>query len=669
MVRTNRPEVHIAPHILERFRTVRERCNVDGVTNGVKNAVPKNGLRFQGVRMMPRDALQQDLQQRLSDTEASAEQIQPGLFAPPPNPTQMILEDDAGQSYVLAMEGGLPVVVPIDPETDHEWDPAKPENGGTVTPAQLEELAGQGEGAAQNYGPLSAQQLQNAVHEAGASRSSGGIDVSDAAKSIGRSIAQSSFSSLLAGNLSAGGLGMAGIQSAVGFGLSQLTGQLMSGWSVSDDDSTAEQLAHKYANELIGVVQGELMNQAASALGLAGAGGSATIADRITEFFEGVPSSASVPVARLGTTNQAKGLVLKGAPTVLITNLQAARQGDETSMVNPGPDAGPITTGNPTILVEGVPLAGDFHVAVGTGQGVVTTLTLGEPTVLMGSTGITPVTLSSPDAADQQTAQDVGSGAGGQLQQEQSSPGGGNQEQSREPQEQEAGTGPDTDSDREFPDADTEKEILRQAAIQVGKGVAQAGLEREVGEATMRGNARQVWMETLERQYRDAIAKYPEGSPYREAAAHRFQQFRSEIMQADEDILRARIEYGARMDAVDRLGAAFGFLGAVDKLVEGNREIEQLVAQGRHQEAVRHMFGTAAQATFDGLAAIPNRFGMLTNLGIGTIGSEGAYRAGSQVGEWVEEPLLDYGNRVAWWLHDHGLAPGGRSPRFPRPED
>ena len=80
----------------------------------------------------------------------------------------------------------------------------------------------------------------------------------------------------------------------------------------------------------------------------------------------------SKPAARMGDPMVHGGVVLVGAPTVLIGGVPAARMGDMhvCPLVNPGgvPHVGgPITLGSATVLIGGQPAArmGDMAVCTG----------------------------------------------------------------------------------------------------------------------------------------------------------------------------------------------------------------------------------------------------------------------------------------------------------------
>ncbi|HSB71330.1 MAG TPA: PAAR domain-containing protein [Candidatus Methylomirabilis sp.] len=95
----------------------------------------------------------------------------------------------------------------------------------------------------------------------------------------------------------------------------------------------------------------------------------------------------SKPAARMGDSTAHGGVVLAGAPTVLIGGQPAARMGDMhiCPLVNPGPVphvGGPITLGSATVLIGGQPAArmGDMAVCTGPPDMVAS----GCPTVLIG---------------------------------------------------------------------------------------------------------------------------------------------------------------------------------------------------------------------------------------------------------------------------------------------
>ena len=97
----------------------------------------------------------------------------------------------------------------------------------------------------------------------------------------------------------------------------------------------------------------------------------------------------SKPAARMGDPTAHGGVVLAGAPTVLIGGAPAARMGDMHTcpLVTPGTPpiphvGGPITLGSATVLIGGQPAArmGDMATCTGPPDTVLS----GCPTVLIG---------------------------------------------------------------------------------------------------------------------------------------------------------------------------------------------------------------------------------------------------------------------------------------------
>jgi uncharacterized Zn-binding protein involved in type VI secretion len=83
------------------------------------------------------------------------------------------------------------------------------------------------------------------------------------------------------------------------------------------------------------------------------------------------------------------GPIAKGAPTVLIAGLLAARLGDVTTCVGP---PGAIASGSPVVLIAGQPAARMTDLA---GHGG--TITVGCPTVLIGGPAPPPPPPPPPD--------------------------------------------------------------------------------------------------------------------------------------------------------------------------------------------------------------------------------------------------------------------------------
>ena len=93
-----------------------------------------------------------------------------------------------------------------------------------------------------------------------------------------------------------------------------------------------------------------------------------------------------MPAARLGDTTAHGGIIVTGAPTVLIGGMPAARMGDpHVCPMFDGPKphvGGPIAIGSPTVLTAGMPQArvNDQAVCVGPPD----MIALGCMTVLVG---------------------------------------------------------------------------------------------------------------------------------------------------------------------------------------------------------------------------------------------------------------------------------------------
>lgn len=197
------------------------------------------------------------------------------------------------------------------------------------------------------------------------------------------------------------------ISNVIGMGVSAA----MSKWEIDDESSTAEHAAKKAAEAMVGKIQSELMGlideQIANALGTAGptqapvppGSSPKSLTEKVTEFFTGPTSTASVPVGCIGCGNTNDGIVLTGGPTVMVGGLPVSRLSDKVTITKPIPDIGPLMSGNPTVLSLSLATAGDGHVAVG-GKGIVTLLQNCVATVLMGPQGMPVVTPTPKDTAE-----------------------------------------------------------------------------------------------------------------------------------------------------------------------------------------------------------------------------------------------------------------------------
>lgn len=93
------------------------------------------------------------------------------------------------------------------------------------------------------------------------------------------------------------------------------------------------------------------------------------------------------PAARQGDATNLGGQIVSGAATVFVGGSRAARQGDQTTAplsIGLVPCVGgPIITDSATVRIEGLPAARVGDTAT-TQCGLVSTIVIGEPTVLIG---------------------------------------------------------------------------------------------------------------------------------------------------------------------------------------------------------------------------------------------------------------------------------------------
>jgi uncharacterized Zn-binding protein involved in type VI secretion len=380
-------------------------------------------FRVIGVRM-PSAAQQQAAQQAmiagLHNATRNGDLDWTQLHAPS-NPVSAVYEDESGARFVGMSTPFGPQMIEID--NSPEFAPmSNTSDGGFLSLDRLSSITSN-QGAAQ---PMMMSTLTTDAAKALMSKpqADGGPSIAESIlKSMAMGIGQQAVGSALAGiasgdengkliknfvasttttdGLTKLGASLASglISNVIGMGLSAA----MSKWKVDDESSTAEHAAKKAAEALVGKLQSELMSlideQIAKALGTAGppqapvppGSSPKSLTEKITEFFTGPTSTASVPVGCIGCGNTNDGIVLTGAPTILVSGLPACRQSDKVTMTKPIPDIGPLLSGNPTVLSLKLPTAGDGHVAVGA-KGVVTLLQNCVTTVLMGPQGMPVVT-------------------------------------------------------------------------------------------------------------------------------------------------------------------------------------------------------------------------------------------------------------------------------------
>ncbi len=164
---------------------------------------------------------------------------------------------------------------------------------------------------------------------------------------------------------------------------------------VDDGSSTVKQLLAKYRGQVKSLLKK-----------LVSPGGVAELQKQWDGIWSGMPSSASV---RLGLAKP-----VAGPDMVLVNKLPATRLGDVCEWPDV-PDAGPFFQGNPTVLVNGMPAAGEIHAAKGAAGTIGTPLNL-SPNVLMGEATVSvavQVLMEAPSAAngDTQSEQSGSSGA------------------------------------------------------------------------------------------------------------------------------------------------------------------------------------------------------------------------------------------------------------------
>ena len=194
-------------------------------------------------------------------------------------------------------------------------------------------------------------------------------------------------------------------------------------------------------------------------------------------------------------------------------------------------------------------------------------------------------------------------------------------------------------------------EVLQELVQHYAERMNVAGLAGGVEEAAARAEVIRAHLPEFAERAADAFAQRGPESPEFLSAVGNYQLERSDLARFDGILDHAGM--------IDRASAGLGFLGAADGLLAAEQRIRELNAQGNAPEAWRETLGTAFQTTFDGVLALPNRFGMLFNISMGTAGSA----AVNQAGRWVADATFDPINRGLWWLNDHVTPLPLRNPR------
>jgi uncharacterized Zn-binding protein involved in type VI secretion len=166
----------------------------------------------------------------------------------------------------------------------------------------------------------------------------------DAAKSLGEQAVGELLAGAAAGQfgpsleqlLSTGNLASLGLNQVLSYGAQTL----LDGWAIDDSSSMEEQLAHKALTEAVGHLQGMLVEKVMSSdlvtsiLGadtVAVASDPSSLADRISKYFTGGPSGPHWPVLRLGDQDAAGNAISSGFPTLRVEGMPVAREMDPVS--------------------------------------------------------------------------------------------------------------------------------------------------------------------------------------------------------------------------------------------------------------------------------------------------------------------------------------------------
>lgn len=329
-----------------------------------------SSLRLVGVEFAPTNRRQAHSQRdaQLLQRAIESETVNPQALPQPRLPVVPVYEDASGQQFILEQTPTGPLALPYISGSPLDANLGDIKQGGFAPLTDLQRMAPPrtqpAEEGFSEVNALNATAMRLAANGGPNPSGSPSSTLDGLPQKLAKDLAQQLFT-MGATTLARGGnvhsmLNIVASKSAAeltaqaGIGaarqLAGLASQMLfsKAWSVDDESSTAEHVAHKYAQELVSQLQGELIDQAAAALGLADT--PVDIVSRINKFFGlGVPEFAAV---RLTDTDIQKNAVAEGSLNVVIEGLAAGRLGDEVL-----PSGVKIYRGAKTVLVNSLPAA------------------------------------------------------------------------------------------------------------------------------------------------------------------------------------------------------------------------------------------------------------------------------------------------------------------------
>lgn len=307
-------------------------------------------FRLIGVDIAPAPAADTQHQTLTTLRQAMAEGRVPLNALPQPQfPIRPVLVGPDRNYLVLTLTPSGPVAHPYQPSSPVDWTQGMPAEGGF---ASLEQLRSTAAPVPQkpSLNPTDPATLKQAAQDAfkkAAEKNPGllsGLPLSAATK-IGQALFTKTVTALASGSSIAGLLNGVGIVDLVGLGESLATGAIEQGlgaltsmgfnalWSVDDHSSSAEQVAHKYAEEAIGLVQEELTSRAIDAIKnqtLSSLDPEKVLADakaKIAKFL-GLGGGSGSPALRVGDEDAAHNAITSGSADVKIEKMAAAKSND-----------------------------------------------------------------------------------------------------------------------------------------------------------------------------------------------------------------------------------------------------------------------------------------------------------------------------------------------------
>ena len=367
------------------------------------------GMKLVGVRMPVAGAASDGPQGNAPDEAAVVDRLKSFVASNGDTRSRLpltVVQDEDGEQFVLTPDGRLTPAADAGLDQTHDApEPTQEMVADAAGIAEMQRLTAEANAAAlkmmsRRGGKQEPDFFETIAKKAGEkalataagellSGSTGPQDLVDAFVAAGNG------SGIDFGGLAASAAGTA-IDEGLGFAANKATAAIMKElFPVDDESSAAEHAANYAAKEALGHVSGYATAQAGKWLkGMLGLLPDAPAPPPALDFASFPTSTANIAVGHIGFPDTAAGVATTGLPTVLVNGIASVRQGDTATMTLPIPDAGPVQTGNPTVLAGGQPLSGEHHIATGVLGTVATLQKPGPVNVFMGPQGV-PVAVTT----------------------------------------------------------------------------------------------------------------------------------------------------------------------------------------------------------------------------------------------------------------------------------